>query len=104
MTISRPFLSLACLLLLLICAEAHAQETVYRGKLSGVECNQCKKAIAKSIAKIKGVEMIRIVKQGANAHQLEVTLKDAKPVSRSRVESALAGADHYKLLSWKKVK
>ncbi len=90
--------------LFLFIGSVTAQEAVYHGKLSGVECNQCKKAIAKSIAKIKGVEMIRIVKQSKNAHRLEVTLQDAKPVPRSRVESALAGADHYKLLSWKKVK
>lgn len=90
--------------LFLACSPAIAGEVHYSGTLSGAECSSCKKEIAKSIAKIKGVKTIRIVKLGDDKHRLEVITDGSKPVTRSDADKALAKSDHYKIHSWKKTK
>jgi len=79
-----------------------AAETHYKGTLSGVECSACKKTIARSLAKIKGVKTIRIVKTGDDKHRLEVITDGTKALTRTDANKALSKSDHYKILSWSK--
>lgn len=83
-------------------SQSLADETKYTGTLSGAECSSCKKEIAKSIAKIKGVKKIRIVKLGEDKHRLEVITDGTNPVTRSDANKALSKSDHYKIHNWTK--
>ena len=98
------FLVAAIITLSFFQAPAVAADAHYKGTLSGVDCSACKKAIAKSLAKIKGVKTIRIVKTGEDRHRLEVITDGSKAVTRTDANKALSKSDHYKILSWSKTK
>ncbi|NNE92785.1 MAG: hypothetical protein HKN23_14155 [Verrucomicrobiales bacterium] len=98
---SSQFLAvLACSFLLLNFATA--AETKYVGSLSGIECTACKRTIAQALSKLDGVKTIRIVKQGEKSHRLEVITDGSRKLTKSDADKALAKAEHYKILSWRK--
>ncbi len=79
-----------------------AEEMKYTGTLSGIDCSGCKKDIAQSLAKIKGVKTIRIIKTGEEKHRLEVITDGSVPITRKDADKALSKSDHYKIHSWAK--
>ena len=83
---------------------ATAGETSYVGKLTGVECTACKKTIAQSLSKIKGVQTIRIVKNKDQTHRLEVVTDSSKSITKADANKALEKAEHYQIHSWSKSK
>ena len=92
----------AAAVLFLSHSSAIAGNVHYSGTLSGIDCSACKKEIAKSISKIKGVKTIRIVKLSEDKHRLEVITDGSNPVTRSDANKALSKSDHYKIHSWSK--
>lgn len=98
----NPFFLLLLIPFLLV-LPAVADDT-YRAKLSGIECNGCKKTIAQSLGKIEGVKTIRIRKSGKETHTLTVVASDGSNISRTDANKALGKAEHYKLRSWSKVR
>ena len=95
-------LCLSCIVFLGSTALLAAEETKYIAMMSGIECSACKRAIAKAIAKLDGVETIRIVKQGKGSHQLEVFTDGSRELKKADAVKALKNAKHYKILSWMK--
>lgn len=77
-------------------------EEFYVATLSGVECDGCKKTIAKSLAKLDGVEEIRIEKLGDEKHRMTVTTDGSVEISEEQAVAAIAHAEHYKIQSWSK--
>ncbi len=78
-------------------------KTTYVAKLSGIDCTGCKKTIAKSIGKLKGVKTIRIEKKSENSHTLTVITDGTKAISKADAVKALGkNVEHYKILSWSK--
>ncbi|MDF1813208.1 MAG: heavy metal-associated domain-containing protein [Verrucomicrobiales bacterium] len=74
----------------------------YVATLSGIECEGCKKTIARSLAKISGVQSIRIEKIGDDAHKMTVTTDGSSEISREQAAEAIELAEHYKIKSWDK--
>lgn len=83
-------------------AAAPALADTYSATLTGIECNACKKTIATSIGKLKGVKTIRIVKTGENTHRMTVITDGQKAISKAEAERAIKKAEHYKIKSWSK--
>ncbi len=105
----NPFQSFALLLFVTLglistptVSAAESQDVTYVGTLSGVECTACKRTISRSLAKIKGVKTIRIVKQGESLHRLEVATNGSREITKSDAVNALKKAEHYKILTWAK--
>tara|TARA_B110000305_G_scaffold137167_1_gene153088 strand:+ start:377 stop:700 length:324 start_codon:yes stop_codon:yes gene_type:complete len=73
----------------------------YTGKLTGIDCDGCKRSIASSIAKFKGVKTIKIVKKSSGSHVMTVATNGAKAISKTEVSNALGKDSHYKIVSWK---
>ena len=73
----------------------------YTGNLTGIDCDGCKRSIASSIAKIKGVKKIKIVKKSENSHTLTVVTNGSKAISKAEASKALGKDSHYKIVSWK---
>src|SRR6056297_2220104 len=94
----------AAAVLIFSLSQTFAGKTHYSGTLSGADCSSCKKEIAMSIAKIKGVQTIRIVKLSEDKHRLEVITDGSNPVTRKDANKALSKSDHYKIHSWSKKK
>ena len=85
-------------------AETEPKQIKFVGTLSGVECTACKRTISRSLAKIKGVKTIRIVKQDDSNHRLEVSNDGSKEITKADAVEALRKADHYTILTWAKSK
>ena len=96
------FFSLAVALITCFSASALIAGDAYVATLTGVECSGCKKTIAKSLAKIDGVQTIRIEKSGDKTHKMTVTTDGSAPISKAKASAALKHAEHYKIVSWKK--
>lgn len=77
-------------------------DDTYTAQLSGVECDGCKKTIARSLAKIDGVKTIRIVKNADGTHAMTVTTDDGTQITEKQAAEAIKHAEHYKIQSWKK--
>ena len=90
--------------ILAFCLPCSAADTTYGGTLSGVECTACKKTIARSLGKLKGVKTIRILKGKNETHRLEVLTDGTHPISKADATAALKKAEHYKILSWSRLK
>jgi copper chaperone CopZ len=85
---------------LLTSAEAHDGKT-YTASLTGIDCTGCKKTIAKSIGKLKGVKTIRIVKKSSNVHPLHVVTDGSNPISKDQAIKALGkNVEHYQIKTW----
>lgn len=95
-------LILATLLLFTLVGFAQSAEDSYVASLSGIECADCKKTIARSLGRLKGVKTIRIVKTGENRHRLTVVTDGSKNLTIADAKKALKSASHYKILSWTK--
>lgn len=81
--------------------QLHADSVVtYTGSLSGIDCDGCKRTIASSIAKIKGVKTIKIAKKSEGSHVLTVVTNGSKEISKSEASKALGKDSHYKINSW----
>lgn len=76
----------------------------YVGGLAGVECEGCKKTIAKSIAKLSGVQTIRIKKIADLKHEMVVITDGSALITHEQVSEAIKHAEHYKIQSWTKSK
>lgn len=79
---------------------AQAGDVTYVGTLTGVECSGCKRTIAQSLGKMKGVQTIQIKKTGEKTHQLTVITDGSKVLTRADATAALKRAEHYKIQSW----
>lgn len=87
-------------ILFVITAASYADKVTYVGKMSGIECSGCKKKIASSLGKIKGVKTIRISKASAGYSQLTVVTDGKIPISKAQAISAIKNAEHYKIITW----
>lgn len=72
----------------------------YTGNLTGIDCDGCKRTIASSIGKLKGVKTIRIVKKSEGSHTLTVITNGSKAISKSQAVKALGKDSHYKITTW----
>lgn len=90
--------SFGAVALAVLCASLQAE--TYVAKLTGVECEGCKKTIAKSLANINGVETIQIKKVAEKEHLMTVTTDGSKPISMDEAAAAIKHAEHYKIQSW----
>lgn len=87
----------------LLAGSALAGEVTYRASMTGIECTGCKKTIARSLGKLKGVKTIRIAKGSGNNHTLTVITDGSSPISKSQAVGALGNkAPHYTIVSWSK--
>jgi len=77
-----------------------AEEVAYVANLTGVECDGCKKTIARSLAKIEGVKVIKIVKNDDGTHKMTVTTDGTKPLTLEKAAEAIKHAEHYQIKSW----
>ena len=93
-----PILILICSLFL--SPRAFAAEVLYTAEMKGIECSGCKKAIAQSLGKIKGVRTIRITKTGEDQHQLSVITDGTTEITRADAIKALGKDSHYEIVSW----
>ncbi|MAS91922.1 MAG: hypothetical protein CMO55_01900 [Verrucomicrobiales bacterium] len=93
-------LSLLLAILLFAASPAFAGDVTYTATLSGIDCAGCKKTIAKSIGKIKGIKTIRIVEVSEGKHKMTIITDGENPISKSDAQNALKKAEHYQILSW----
>lgn len=92
--------TLTVLVTMLYSSAAWAGEVTYVGTLTGIECSGCKRTIAQSLGKMKGVRTIQIKKTGERTHQLTVITDGSKVLTRADATAALKKAEHYKIQSW----
>ncbi len=78
-----------------------AGEVVYVAQLTGVECEGCKKSVARCLAKIEGVEVIRIENNDDGTHKLTVRTDGSRPISPEQATEAIAEVEHYQIKTWK---
>lgn len=79
-----------------------AADDTYVATMSGIDCNACKKTIAKSIGKIEGVKTIRIVENKNGTHRMTVITDGSNSISRTDAQKSIKDAEHYKIVSWTK--
>ncbi len=80
-----------------------AGEVTYRASMTGIECQGCKKTIAKSLGKLDGVKTIRIAKGSGSNHTLTVITDGSSSLSKSDALKVLGkNAPHYQIVSWSK--
>ncbi len=97
----QKFITVFAIVVLGLVSQLKADSGVtYTGNLTGIDCDGCKRTIASSIAKIKGVKTIKIVKKSEGSHVLTVVTKGAKPISKAEASKALGKDSHYKITSW----
>lgn len=89
-------------LLLTLTATAFADDVTYTATLTGIDCTECKRTIATSIGKIKGVKTIRIEKASGDKHKMTVITDGSKPITKADAQKALKKAEHYQITSWSK--
>ncbi|MEM0970005.1 MAG: heavy metal-associated domain-containing protein [Verrucomicrobiota bacterium] len=76
-------------------------ETTYAATMKGIECNACKKTVAKALGGLPGVEMVRIQKRTENLHDLTVITDGSAPISKAEAIKALGKkAPHYEIITW----
>jgi len=81
----------------------HSHNVTYVANMSGIDCAACKKTIARSIGRLKGVKTIRIVKISETSHRLFVETDGSKSISMGDAKKALGkNVEHYKINSWSK--
>lgn len=93
-----------CLVLfsVLFSRQLSAAEASYTAGMKGIECAACKKTIAQSLGKIKGVKTIRITKVGEDQHQLTIVTDGTTDISKAEAVKALGKDSHYVITSWSK--
>ena len=97
----QKFVTVFVIVVLGLVSQLRADSVVtYTGKLSGIDCDGCKRTIASSIAKIKGVKTIKIVKKSEGNHVLTVVTNGSKTISKADASKALGKDSHYKINSW----
>lgn len=78
-----------------------AGDVTYRASMKGIECAGCKKSIARSLGKLKGVKTIRIAKGSGDNHTLTVVTDGTASISKTQAVTALGkNAPHYTIVSW----
>lgn len=96
--------SLSKFLIIASCAVSfavlQAGEVAYTGTLTGIDCDECKKTIARSLAKIEGVKKIRIEKNKDGTHKLIVTTDGTQPIASDAAAEAIKHAEHYTIKGW----
>lgn len=98
----KPLLTILALLGLFFAPQVFADEASYTANMKGIECAGCKKTIAQSLGKIKGVKTIRITKTGNDQHQLSVVTDGTAEITRADAVKALGRESHYEIVSWSK--
>ncbi|MDF1657474.1 MAG: heavy metal-associated domain-containing protein [Verrucomicrobiales bacterium] len=97
----KHIITLFVLLSFLVSGQVLAGDVTYRASMNGIECTGCKKSIAKSLGKLKGVKTIRIAKGSGNNHSLTVITDGSSSISKSQAVGALGkNAPHYTIVSW----
>jgi copper chaperone CopZ len=86
----------------LFLSSAHAGEVSYVAGLTGIECADCKKKIAQSLGKLKGVKTIRITKMADDKHSLTIVTDGTVAISKDDAVKALGDESHYVIVSWNK--
>jgi cation transport ATPase len=87
---------------LILTPPAYTAEVSYTANMKGIECAGCKKTIARSLGKIKGVKTIRITKTGDDRHQLSIVTDGTAEITRADAVNALGKDSHYEIVSWSK--
>ncbi len=85
-------------------SSAHAGEVSYVAGLTGIECADCKKTIAQSLGKLKGVKTIRITKMADDRHSLTIVTDGTTVIAKSDAVKALGKDSHYVIVSWGKAR
>lgn len=89
-------------LCVLILPSAQAGEVSYVAGLTGIECADCKKTIAQSLGKLKGVKTIRITKMADDKHTLTIVTDGTASIAKEDAMKALGKDSHYVIVSWSK--
>lgn len=96
----------ALLALIILCVLsmplAQAGEVSYVAGLTGIECADCKKTIAQSLGKLKGVKTIRITKMADDRHSLTIVTDGTVVIAKEDAVKALGKDSHYAIVSWSK--
>lgn len=98
----NPLLTILVLIGLFLAPAAFAADVSYTANMKGIECAGCKKTIARSLGKIKGVKTIRITKTGEDRHQLSIVTDGTSEITRADAVKALGKDSHYEIVSWSK--
>lgn len=97
----QNFLTISAIVVLGFVGQIQADSIVtYTGNLTGIDCDGCKRTIASSIAKLKGVKTIKINKKSEGSHTLTVVTNGSKEITKSQASKALGKKSHYKITSW----
>jgi copper chaperone CopZ len=81
-----------------------AEDVAYVASLTGVHCDDCKKTIARSLAKIEGVKVIKIEKNKDGTHTMTVTTDGTQAISMEKAVEAIKHVEHYQIKDWKLAK
>lgn len=98
----KTLLTILALVGLFLTPQVFADEVSYTANMKGIECSGCKKTIAQTLGKIKGVRTIRITKTGKDRHQLSVVTDGTAEITRADAVKALGKESHYEIVSWSK--
>lgn len=98
----KPLLIILVLIGLILTPPAFTAEVSYTANMKGIECAGCKKTIARSLGKIKGVKTIRITKTGEDRHQLSIVTDGTTEITHAEAVQALGKDSHYEIVSWSK--
>lgn len=98
----KPLLTILLLIGLILTPPAFAADVSYTANMKGIECAGCKKTIARSLGKIKGVKTIRITKTGEDRHQLSIVTDGTAEITRAEAVKALGKDSHYEIVGWSK--
>jgi copper chaperone CopZ len=96
----KPLLIILVLIGLILTPPAFTAEVSYTANMKGIECAGCKKTIARSLGKIKGVKTIRITKTGEDRHQLSIVTDGTAEITRADAVQALGKDSHYEIVGW----
>lgn len=94
------FTLFACCVLSL--PSVQAGDVSYVAGLTGIECADCKKTIARSLGKLKGVKTIRITKVTDDRHSLTIVTDGTVAIAKDEAVKALGKDSHYVIVSWSK--
>lgn len=98
----KPLLIILTVVGLFLAPQVYGAEVSYTANMKGIECAGCKKTIAQSLGKMKGVRTIRIIKTGKDQHQLSVVTDGTAEITRADAVKALGKESHYEIVSWTK--
>ena len=97
----RPQLTLITLLLL---TSSYCLSDTYRGVLSGIHCESCKKTVVESLGNLKGVETVGLTPiTDTENYWVSVSTKGSASISAEKASAALESSEHYNISGWSKL-